>query len=134
MSPTTAIRFRRAGIPRVVSDTSRATAYSPWRTFLPRYWLPTIDQGIAGGYRFGFETSGYDVDRSPSHQRHGRVPDEQYRDHRLRRLPVQRVRESRHRRGCHAGIGISSAPSSSATHSETCSAISIAARAPRICS
>jgi hypothetical protein len=51
----------KAGIPRVVSDTSHATAYSPWRTFFPRYWLPTWDQGIAGGYRIGFETSGYDV-------------------------------------------------------------------------
>ena len=45
----------------VVSDTSRAMKYSPWRTFYPRYWLPTVDQGIAGGYRVGFETSGYDV-------------------------------------------------------------------------
>jgi hypothetical protein len=50
-----------AALAPVVTDTSHATKYSPWRTFYPRYWLPTIDQGIAGGYRFGFETSGYDV-------------------------------------------------------------------------
>ena len=37
------------------------TAFSPWRTFVPRYWLPTIDAGIDGGYRVGAMTSGVDV-------------------------------------------------------------------------
>jgi len=45
----------------VIVDTSRATKYSPWRTFIPRYWLPTIEDGIDGGYRFGGSTAGYDV-------------------------------------------------------------------------
>lgn len=51
-SPTTA--------PLLV-DSGRVTRYSPWRTFIPRYWLPTIDQGIDGGYRIGIMTSGFDV-------------------------------------------------------------------------
>ncbi|HEY4132978.1 MAG TPA: hypothetical protein VGM50_20350, partial [Gemmatimonadaceae bacterium] len=41
--------------------TSRATKYSPWRTFIPRYWLPTINDGIDGGFRIGGITSGVDV-------------------------------------------------------------------------
>jgi hypothetical protein len=42
-------------------DSSRATKYSPWRTFVPRYWIPTIEQSIRGGQRLGAETSGFDV-------------------------------------------------------------------------
>jgi hypothetical protein len=42
-------------------DTSTATTYSPWRTFVPRYWIPTISEGIRGGYRVGGQTSGFDV-------------------------------------------------------------------------
>ena len=45
----------------LITDSTRATAYGAWRSFYPRYWLPTVDDGIAGGYRIGFETSGYDV-------------------------------------------------------------------------
>src|SRR5689334_16682795 len=45
----------------LVSDTSRATRYSPWRTLIPRYWLPTIEDGIDNGYRIGGTTSGHDV-------------------------------------------------------------------------
>lgn len=45
----------------VVVDSSPVTRYSPWRTFLPRYWLPTIDPGIRDGYRIGALTSGRDV-------------------------------------------------------------------------
>ncbi len=48
-------------LPPIAIDSAPARKYSPWRTFLPRYWLPVIDQGIAGGDRIGFETSGYDV-------------------------------------------------------------------------
>jgi len=43
------------------SDTSTARRFSPWRTFLPRYWLPTIDPGIRNGNRIGAMTSGFDV-------------------------------------------------------------------------
>jgi hypothetical protein len=49
------------GLPPIASDSSPARRYSAWRTFYPRYWLPTVDDGIAGGYRIGFETSGFDV-------------------------------------------------------------------------
>jgi hypothetical protein len=28
---------------------------------VPRYWIPTLNQGIRGGYRFGAQTSGFDV-------------------------------------------------------------------------
>ena len=45
----------------VIVDSSPATKYSPWRTFMPRYWLPTLDQGIRDGYRIGALTSGRDV-------------------------------------------------------------------------
>jgi hypothetical protein len=42
-------------------DSTRARKYSPWRTFIPHYWLPTADEGIDGGYRIGAITSGFDV-------------------------------------------------------------------------
>jgi len=45
----------------VIVDRSVTTRYSPWRTFIPHYWLPTVDQGISGGSRIGLMTSGYDV-------------------------------------------------------------------------
>jgi hypothetical protein len=45
----------------VIVDSSPARGYSPWRTFLPRYWLPTLDPGIRDGYRIGALTSGRDV-------------------------------------------------------------------------
>jgi hypothetical protein len=51
----------RGALDTVVVDRSAATRYSPWRTFIPRYWLPTVDQGISGGYRIGATTSGFDV-------------------------------------------------------------------------
>jgi len=50
-----------ASVAPVITDSSRAMRYSPWRTFFPRYWLPTIEDGIDGGYRIGGTTSGYDV-------------------------------------------------------------------------
>jgi hypothetical protein len=45
----------------VVVDSSPVSRYSPWRTFIPRYWLPQVDQGIDNGYRIGALTSGFDV-------------------------------------------------------------------------
>ncbi len=45
----------------LITVTTPATRFSPWRTFWPRYWLPTIDQGIDGGYRIGGLTGGVDV-------------------------------------------------------------------------
>lgn len=44
------------------SDTTlRASAYSPWRTLLPHWWLPVIVSTDIGTARFGFETSGRDA-------------------------------------------------------------------------
>ena len=45
----------------VIVDSGPIRKYSPWRTFIPRYWLPQIDQGIDNGYRIGALTSGFDV-------------------------------------------------------------------------
>jgi len=42
-------------------DTSRATDYSPWRTLLPRYWLPTFESTTTDGTSYGLVTSGTDV-------------------------------------------------------------------------
>jgi hypothetical protein len=50
-----------AGVPPIITDSGHVTNYNPWRTFFPRYWLPTADQGIDGGYRIGFITTGEDV-------------------------------------------------------------------------
>ena len=47
--------------PPVAVDSGPVRRYSAWRTFYPRYWLPTVDQGLDGGYRIGLMTSGYDV-------------------------------------------------------------------------
>jgi hypothetical protein len=51
----------RAGLAAPLVDSGPATRYSAWRTLAPRHWLPTIDQGIDGGYRIGASTFGYDV-------------------------------------------------------------------------
>jgi hypothetical protein len=51
----------RVALPAAVSDSGRATPYSAWRTLAPRHWLPTLDEGIDGGYRLGAQTSGSDV-------------------------------------------------------------------------
>jgi hypothetical protein len=55
----------RDTIPRVttmpVIDSGPSRKYSPWRTLLPRYWLPQVDLGIDNGYRVGALTSGSDV-------------------------------------------------------------------------
>ncbi len=51
----------RANMAPVLSDSGPARRYSPWRTLLPRYWLPTVDPGIRNGYLIGGTTSGADV-------------------------------------------------------------------------
>lgn len=45
----------------LVVDSSPPRLFSPWRNLVPRYWLPTFDQGIAGEYRIGATTSAADV-------------------------------------------------------------------------
>jgi hypothetical protein len=49
-------------VPPIEIDTTPARPYSPWTTFLPRYWIPQSDQGFkSGAYRFGGSTIGQDV-------------------------------------------------------------------------
>jgi hypothetical protein len=50
-----------ASMAPAIADSTPSTTYSPWRTLVPRYWLPTISQGLRGGYRIGASTSGRDV-------------------------------------------------------------------------
>lgn len=38
-----------------------ASSYSAWRTVLPRYWMPTLDQGFRNYYKYGFTTGGNDI-------------------------------------------------------------------------
>jgi hypothetical protein len=57
----TQIVIEATDVAPVLVDSSPATRYSAWRTFLPRYWLPTWDPGIRDGYRIGALTSGRDV-------------------------------------------------------------------------
>ncbi len=45
----------------VAPVTAPASRYAPLRTLLPRYWLPVIEEGAAGGTRLGAFTSGNDV-------------------------------------------------------------------------
>ena len=50
-----------SSVPPVAVDSSAVKRYGPWRTLVPRYWLPTLDPGIAGGYRVGASTTASDV-------------------------------------------------------------------------
>ena len=43
------------------SDSSPATDYSPWRSLLPRYWLPTFESTTIDGTSYGLVTSGTDI-------------------------------------------------------------------------
>ncbi|HEU6452051.1 MAG TPA: BamA/TamA family outer membrane protein [Gemmatimonadaceae bacterium] len=43
------------------SDSAPARDYSPWRSLLPRYWIPLAAQTTAGGYSLGAFTSGNDI-------------------------------------------------------------------------
>jgi hypothetical protein len=48
------------GVPPLAS-TAPSHGYSPWRSLLPRYWLPLVGQNNFGGYTVGAYTSGSDV-------------------------------------------------------------------------
>jgi hypothetical protein len=43
------------------TDTSKATAYSPWLSLLPRYWTPVFESTTLDGTSWGATTSGYDI-------------------------------------------------------------------------
>ncbi len=46
----------------IAADSGVVKPYSAWRTFYPRYWVPTIDAGFRStSYRVGGSTFGYDV-------------------------------------------------------------------------
>jgi hypothetical protein len=47
--------------PLGVSDTSKATPYSPWASLLPRYWTPVFEGTTLDGTSWGAATSGYDI-------------------------------------------------------------------------
>ena len=51
----------RGRVAAIVVDSGPIRPYSPWATLMPRYWLPTLDPGLDGGYRFGASTSASDV-------------------------------------------------------------------------
>jgi hypothetical protein len=52
------------GVPPLgAADTSRATSYSPWRSLLPRYWLPVFESSSDDGFSFGAVTTGSDIVR-----------------------------------------------------------------------
>jgi hypothetical protein len=45
----------------VLVDGGPARRYSPWRSVLPRYWIPSTLQGARGDQLLGFFTTGRDV-------------------------------------------------------------------------
>ena len=50
------------GLPPLgAADSSVARPYSPWRSLLPRYWLPVIESTTDDGTSFGVFTSGTDI-------------------------------------------------------------------------
>lgn len=60
---STSVLLPARGMTVVTSD-APARAYSAWRSALPTYWTPLLDQGYAGAYRVGGYAGGYDlVDR-----------------------------------------------------------------------
>ncbi len=52
----------RVALPPLASDTSAARPFSPWRQLVPRYWIPSYEQGIVDNRpRIGLETGGHDI-------------------------------------------------------------------------
>jgi hypothetical protein len=58
----------------VIVDSGPVRKYSPWRSFVPRYWLPQVDQGLDNGYLIGALTSGFDVVGRHAMTAHVEVP------------------------------------------------------------
>ena len=49
-------------VPPIGVDSAPAKAYSPWRQLVPRYWTPSVGDGLhAGKPRIGAETGGNDI-------------------------------------------------------------------------
>ena len=52
----------RVTLPPLASDTSPARPFSPWRQLVPRYWIPSYEQGLVDNHpRIGLETGGHDI-------------------------------------------------------------------------
>lgn len=60
-TPPVAESFAETPLAPARSDSSRAHDYSPWRSLLPRYWIPLAAQTTDGGYSLGAFTSGSDI-------------------------------------------------------------------------
>jgi hypothetical protein len=60
-TPPVDASYAARALPPARSDTSPARDYSPWRTLLPRYWIPIAAQTTGGGYSLGAFTSGNDI-------------------------------------------------------------------------
>lgn len=58
---TTCLNLVTGLLPMGAADISRARPYSPWRSLLPRYWMPVIESTTDGGTSFGAVTSGADI-------------------------------------------------------------------------
>lgn len=51
-----------SGLPPLgTADTSSSTVYSPWRSLLPRYWMPVLESSTTDGTSLGIVTSGIDI-------------------------------------------------------------------------
>ena len=59
--PATSARFVRDSLDRPRPSAQPQRRYSPWRTLLPRYWLPTIGESSRGATSVGGFTSASDV-------------------------------------------------------------------------
>jgi hypothetical protein len=60
--PARAVTQAGAPVSPIVVDSSPAKPYSPWRQLVPRYWMPSINQGMNPGQpRIGAETSAGDI-------------------------------------------------------------------------
>jgi hypothetical protein len=59
--PPVSASYLAAPLAPALGDSSPAHDYSPWRSMLPRYWIPIAAQTTTGGYSVGAFTSGNDV-------------------------------------------------------------------------
>jgi hypothetical protein len=60
-TPPVAASYAVPPLPPAASSSDLARDYSPWRSLLPRYWIPIAAQTTTGGYALGAFTSGSDI-------------------------------------------------------------------------
>jgi hypothetical protein len=77
-TPRPADPLSESGQPRVEPPPGSVDApdrrYSPWRSLVPRYWMPVIEPSLADGARLGAFTSGTDIVGRHSYQAQLFVP------------------------------------------------------------